>query len=156
MYVLSFGSVVGYGTPRAVDKLGTPPPAIVIKPVEAATAVFTTETPIILTQVLNDPPDLSNLFEFGNCTKLVADTIYVPVTGNANEWDDNARSLGFTVTDVPLPGAVAQTDRGAYGHVAYVEQVDGDEVLVKEANVLGLGVVDEHWYPASAFVYIYF
>lgn len=98
-----------------------------------------------------------NLFEWGNCTWGVASWINVPISGNANRWDDNARAKGYQVNPTePLPGAVAQSDAGYYGHVALVLAVAGDTVYVREMNVLGLGVVNESWYPRSHFSsYIY-
>jgi surface antigen len=60
--------------------------------------------------------------------------------GNAENWDDNAASLGFVIDNVPEVGAIAQwnpNESGAssWGHVACVEQVNGDgSVDVSEYN----------------------
>jgi surface antigen len=59
--------------------------------------------------------------------------------GNADKWDDNARSLGYVVDRTPVVGAIAQwepDDRGAakLGHVAYIAAVDGENVTVQEYN----------------------
>lgn len=58
---------------------------------------------------------------------------------NASNWDDNARKIGFLVNDQPAVGAVAQWNPGAQGvgsagHVAYVTEVNGDQVTVEEYN----------------------
>ena len=43
--------------------------------------------------------------------------------GNAANWDDVARRLGYRVDSVPAIGAVAQTDAGRVGHVAWVSDI---------------------------------
>ena len=55
--------------------------------------------------------------------------------GNANTWADRAARQGFLVDHNPAPGAVFQTSSGYYGHVGYVENVNGDgSVVVTEMN----------------------
>jgi peptidoglycan DL-endopeptidase CwlO len=46
--------------------------------------------------------------------------------GNANQWDDNARRANMRVDTNPEPGAIAVSNAGYYGHVMYVESVNGD------------------------------
>ena len=46
--------------------------------------------------------------------------------GNANQWDENARAMGLRVDRNPEPGAIAVSNSGYYGHVMYVESVNGD------------------------------
>lgn len=98
-----------------------------------------------------------NDYSWGNCTYGVASWISVPGDlGNANMWAYNANSEGFSVSNIPRVGAVAQTTVGYLGHVAEVIAVDGDTVTVKEMNYNGLGVVDERTTPVSDWTYIYF
>jgi hypothetical protein len=54
--------------------------------------------------------------------------------GNANTWDDNARSKGITVNSTPAVGAVVQWDSGAYGHVGYVDEVGNGWIKVSESH----------------------
>ncbi|KAL2160786.1 hypothetical protein VTH06DRAFT_983 [Thermothelomyces fergusii] len=54
--------------------------------------------------------------------------------GNANTWDEAAKSSGVTVNKTPKPGAIAQSNSGTYGHVAWVSAVSGDKVTVEEYN----------------------
>lgn len=55
--------------------------------------------------------------------------------GNAGTWGATARARGIPVDSRPAVGAVAWYGRSP-GHVAYVEQVNGDgSVLVSEMNV---------------------
>lgn len=58
---------------------------------------------------------------------------------NAENWDDNAKKLGYKVNKTPKPGAVAQWDAGAFGHshfghVAYVTKVEGTNITIEEYN----------------------
>ncbi|KAJ1962942.1 hypothetical protein GGI12_002352, partial [Dipsacomyces acuminosporus] len=53
---------------------------------------------------------------------------------NANTWDDAARKTQVTINSTPQVNAVAQTDNGRYGQVAWVTNVSGDEVTVEEYN----------------------
>ncbi|ORX69391.1 CHAP-domain-containing protein [Linderina pennispora] len=75
--------------------------------------------------------------------------------GNANEWDDAARSSGVTVSSTPKVGAVAQTNAGRFGHVAWVAKVDGDNVVVEEYNKGGTEHYGTRTVPKSSFNYIY-
>ena len=54
--------------------------------------------------------------------------------GNAANWDDVARRLGYRVDAVPAIGAVAQTDAGRVGHVAWVSAIGPGTVTVEEYN----------------------
>lgn len=54
--------------------------------------------------------------------------------GNANTWDECAKQTGVTINSTPKPGAVAQSNAGGYGHVAWVAAVDGDTVTIEEYN----------------------
>ena len=46
--------------------------------------------------------------------------------GNAYNWDDRARGAGFVVNHTPTAGTIGQVDGGPYGHVFWVESVNGD------------------------------
>lgn len=55
--------------------------------------------------------------------------------GNAYNWDDRARSAGYTVNHTPEVGSIGQVDSGAYGHVFWVESVNADgSISVTEYN----------------------
>jgi surface antigen len=75
--------------------------------------------------------------------------------GDANHWDDNARALGYRVDGVPAVGAVAQTDAGAAGHVAWVVAVGAGTVTVEEYNYAHAGFYDVRTVPASDFRYLH-
>lgn len=56
--------------------------------------------------------------------------------GNANNWGNAARQCGFTVDMTPKKGSVYWSDSGAYGHVAWVSEVNGNSVRIEEYNHL--------------------
>lgn len=96
-----------------------------------------------------------NGYDYGWCTWYVANKVAVPANwGNANTWDNYAASSGWTVSTIPKPGAVAQTDAGGLGHVAVVEAVSPDGTMIKYSDMNGLagwgatGYSD--WVPANA------
>ncbi len=74
--------------------------------------------------------------------------------GNGGQWVANAAAQGYATGSTPRAGAIAET----YGHVAYVESVNGNGTLViSEMNgPAGFGVVGTRTVPASQyFGYIY-
>lgn len=113
----------------------------------------------------------SNGYDFGYCTWYVANRISVPANwGNANTWANGAAATGWTVSTTPRAGAIAQTARGAEGHVAVVEAVSADGTQIKYSDMNGLAgwgreghswisgsyVSNGGWAPASRFEhYIY-
>lgn len=102
-----------------------------------------------------------NGYDYGYCTWYVANKVSVPANwGNANTWDNRAAISGWIVSSIPKPGAIAQTDRGSEGHVAYVEAVSDDGSMIKYSDMNGLAgwgrVGYSDWTPASHFEhYIY-
>jgi surface antigen len=102
-----------------------------------------------------------NGYTYGYCTWYVANKISVPANwGNANTWDNRAAISGWTVSGTPRPGAVAQTDRGSEGHVAFVEAVSDDGTMIKYSDMNGLAgwgrVGYSDWTSVSRFEhYIY-
>lgn len=103
------------------------------------------------------------------CTSFVAwrlhDRNHVPFNdyfrgprwGNADEWDDAARALHIPVNGRPAVGAVAQTDRGVAGHVAWVVAVgsNGRAVRIEQYNHGWAGRYSSEVRPTSAFRYIH-
>ncbi|AMY05537.1 LysM peptidoglycan-binding domain-containing protein [Staphylococcus condimenti] len=98
-----------------------------------------------------------NLYDWGQCTwhafNRRAETGQ-PISTywwNAENWADNARADGFTVNNQPSAGSILQTYEGPVGHVAYVEQVNGDgSILISEMNYnTAPGEVGYRTIPAS-------
>ena len=85
---------------------------------------------------------VGNHFAYGYCTWYVANRRPIPWYGNALEWWPNARAYGYAEGYAPAVGAVMVTRESGYGHVAYVESVNGDgSWTVSEMNYAGWGVV---------------
>jgi surface antigen len=99
----------------------------------------------------------ANGYAFGYCTWYVANRRNIPSNwGNANQWYYNAQASGFSVGSTPVPGAIAWTGAGYYGHVAYVESVSGGNVTISEMNYNGnWDRVTYRTVSASSFRYIY-
>lgn len=97
-----------------------------------------------------------NGYDPGWCTWYSANRVSVPMNwGNANTWDDRARNTpGWTVSQTPVVGAVAQSNRGWAGHVGVVEQVKVENgatyIIYSDMNGLAgfnrVGTSD--WVPA--------
>ncbi len=98
-----------------------------------------------------------NGYSYGYCTFYVASRRSVPGNwGNANAWYYNAQASGFAVGSTPVPGAIAWTGGGYYGHVGYVENVSGNMVTISEMNYNGgWNRVSSRTVPAGTFRYIY-
>lgn len=77
--------------------------------------------------------------------------------GNANQWDNNARAAGIPTGSTPRVGSVGVMNGGYYGHVAWVESVNGNTIRVSQYNWGVRGEYSEMTVSASAFdTYIYF
>jgi len=76
----------------------------------------------------------SRSFPWGQCTWYVAQKTYVPWSGHAKSWLANARQYGFQTGSEPVAGAIMATSESWYGHVAYVEAVNGDRVTISEMH----------------------
>jgi len=97
-----------------------------------------------------------NGYDYGYCTWYVANKISVPSNwGNANTWDNYAPGSGWTVSRVPVAGAIGQTNRGSEGHVGVVEAVSDDGAMIKYSDMNGLAgwgrVGYSEWVSASKF-----
>ncbi len=87
----------------------------------------------------------SNRFTSGYCTDWAArQTGWVDWHGNAKTWGSNAAANGHKVgKEYAATGAIVQTRESSYGHVAYVKEVKGNQVIISEMNYKGRGVVSE-------------
>jgi surface antigen len=83
----------------------------------------------------------ANHFSWGWCTYYVATRRYVPWNGDAHAWYYNAQAYGYAVGRTPSAGAIMVTWESWWGHVAYVESVDGSCWTVSEMNYRGFGVI---------------
>lgn len=101
---------------------------------------------------------VGNRYDYGYCTWYVYErraAIGRPVGsfwGNATSWAGFASSAGYQVDNTPAVGAVLQSSGGwgGYGHVAFVENVDGaGNVTVREMNYAGWNVVSSRTISAA-------
>ncbi|WP_210650275.1 CHAP domain-containing protein [Nocardioides sp. SYSU D00065] len=75
--------------------------------------------------------------------------------GNAENWDDVARRLGYRVDSVPAIGAVAQSDAGRVGHVAWVSAIGRGTVTIEEYNHATPGGYGVRTVPVGEFRYLH-
>ncbi|MGX7351480.1 N-acetylmuramoyl-L-alanine amidase [Enterococcus canis] len=95
----------------------------------------------------------SGSYPAGQCTWYVANRLAQlgkPVDdfmGNGGDWGSKAQRLGYEVQAKPFAGAAVSFSPGVlgadanYGHVAFVEAVTDQGVLISESNVKGLGKI---------------
>lgn len=97
---------------------------------------FEEVTEIAPTQAPGHPEQPGNTYESGSCTWGVKSwKPDVPNSwGNAKTWGPRAKADGWTVSDKPVVGAIAWSNRGEYGHVALVTAVLDGQVEIKEMN----------------------
>ena len=100
---------------------------------------------------VNGGGSCGNHFSYGYCTWYVANRRCIPWFGNAWEWYGNAQAYGYPVGHQARVGAVAVWDQrmSGYGHVAYVESVQGDGFTVSEMNYNAWGQVNSRFVPYS-------
>jgi surface antigen len=136
----------------------------VTAPSPAAPAAVATETPKAAPAPATRPfpqaqPAASSggHFPWGWCTWYVSTKRYVPWMGNAIEWYSNASSMGFPEGQTPKVGAIMVTRESWWGHVAYVESVDGNGgFTVSEMNYKGFGIVSQRHFNSNPSVLVGF
>ncbi|MDR2834254.1 MAG: glucosaminidase domain-containing protein [Streptococcaceae bacterium] len=101
----------------------------------------------------------SGSYPVGQCTWYVFNRIAQlggsvdDFMGNGGDWGASGLAKGYDVSHIPAVGdamsfapGVAGAD-ATYGHVAFVEAIGPDGVLISESNVKGLGVVSYRIIP---------
>ena len=97
--------------------------------------------------------------------KIASTGRYVPHfggAGNANQWPETAARHGIPSGSTPKAGAAAVKKIGTYGHVMYVESVNGDgTITISDYNRGWDGLyrgpdADGSRIPASGLTYVYF
>ena len=85
---------------------------------------------------------------------------YVPHfggAGNANQWPSTAARHGIPSGSTPKVGSAAVMNIGYYGHVMYVESVNGDgTITVSDYNFAWDGLYRHYTRSASGLTYVYF
>lgn len=77
--------------------------------------------------------------------------------GNANQWEGTVAGYGISSGSTPKRGAAAVLYVGEYGHVMYVESVNGDgTITVSDYNLAWDGLYRNYTRSASGLTYIYF
>jgi surface antigen len=69
---------------------------------------------------------------------------------NAENWDENARAIGFRVNRRPKVGSVMVRNSGTYGHVAMVARVAPGRIFVEQYNAGGTHTYSKQWLDVSS------
>ena len=105
------------------------------------------------------PGSRANGYPYGWCTYYVATRRYVPSSwGNAKYWLNSAKRAGYSTGSEAAAGAIVVTSESGWGHVAFVESVNGDSITVAEMNYEGWGVTSRRTISAHSGVirgYVY-
>ncbi len=91
----------------------------------------------------------SHVFPAGQCTRYVAGKLIIPWNGNASTWLTKAESMGYETSESPKQGSVIVTTEGRYGHVAVVEEIRGDKMIISEMNYEGWGKASTREVPIN-------
>lgn len=81
------------------------------------------------------------------CTWYVSTRRAVGQWNNASDWAWQAERDGYTVSTTPISGSIAWK----YGHVAFVESVSGDTMVVSEANYDSRGSIRTIEVPVGSY-----
>lgn len=139
----------------------TPPeaPVSVSSPQVAQVANSEPTTSYTAPQTVTRPsPGGPNAYAYGWCTWWVKEKRpdIGGYWGNAVSWLGSASAAGYSTGSVPVPGSIAYTPEGPYGHVAYVESVNGNTVTISEMGYgYTSGRLNYRTVHASSFTYIY-
>lgn len=77
--------------------------------------------------------------------------------GNARQWPSTVAAYGIQSGSAPRAGSVAMWPIGYYGHVMYVESVNGDgTITVSDYNLEWDGLYRKYTRSAAGLTYIYF
>lgn len=138
------------------DKITIPQPAEQLKRDLPAVVALPVKTPGVAPLRSYDG---SNTYDYGYCTWYVKNRRGASLPnglGNANTWYSRASAMGMAVGSIPKRGAVGTTTRGAFGHVVYVESVNGDGTInISEMNSPTWGKTTYRTANAGEFSYIY-
>lgn len=109
----------------------------------------TKNTPVGARNQLGSPS--LDWWDYHSCTWYVASRRPVGFWNNATSWLKQAKRDGWATGSTPVVGAIAWET----GHVAYVEAIDGNQILISERNLDLKGSYSERWVSASGWSFIY-
>ena len=124
---------------------------------DAAVAIAAPETAAIIDSTLiqrhtfyrHETGDIGCSYPYGQCTwwaYVRRHQLGLPCGsyfGNAKEWVESAEERGYSISDSPQPGDIVVFQPGQefadpnFGHVAIVESVLGDSIIISECSAGG-------------------
>jgi|GEM_PF-1279457 len=82
-------------------------------------------------------------FFAGQCTWYVARKYCLTFSGHAKSWLANASRAGYAIGNTPRIGAIVSTKESYYGHVAIVEEIKSNSIIISEMNHVKPWVVNK-------------
>ena len=109
-----------------------------------APVMIQTEVSVKVEGPIEPPPSLTSVKYYGNgtCVPYARQRTGVKLYGWAGSFLEKAEEKGYTVTEVPQIGCVMVTSEGG-GHVAVVEDITEEGILISEQNYEGLYIVSK-------------
>lgn len=86
----------------------------------------------------------------GQCTWYVAQKYCLTFTGNAKSWLANASRAGYPIGKEPAVGAIVSIKESWVGHVAIIEEIKENTLVISEMNHLGPWKVDKREIPKNS------
>lgn len=92
---------------------------------------------------LENAPGPTRSYGNGSCMPYARERSGINVFGSACTIWERAGALGLATSTIPIVGGVIVTTEGNCGHVAVVESIDGDNLLISEQNYKGIYLVSD-------------
>ena len=130
--------------------------AVVLSFVITMGVLFVTDSPGVMEMV--DAATNPYSGGYSNCTwtawQLTYDRLGIALpgfTGNAIGWYQGAINAGYQVDGNPSVNSICVWENGSYGHVAFVTQVNGNQIYVLEGGYGQPAGYHEGWAPSSGY-----
>lgn len=138
--IIAFNGIPADGTIKKGQDLIIPDGKIIMpKPqrrVLASSVSANTFTPKSSGKSITTYKGARHRFPYGYCTYYVATRYNIPWSGNAKSWLAKARAYGFATGNEPRVGSIVVTRESWWGHVAIVEKVYPNKIVISEMNHL--------------------
>lgn len=145
-YIIILTIILSLTTPRlcheAFDNCCPPPAPTTLKPEhqEALLLVVSKE----FAPEIKKP--VSYAYGNGSCVPYARYKTGIQLTGWAGTLLERANEAGYATSTIPAQGGMLITSEGG-GHVAVVEEVKGDAIVISEQNYVGRGIVSTREIP---------
>lgn len=114
---------------------------------------------LLVTEITPPEREVKNVRWFGNgsCVPYARRRTGIKLYGWAKYFMEDAEKAGYATSSTPVKGGMVTTTEGG-GHVAVVEEIKGDKLVISEQNFKGYYIVSYREISATSSVikgYIY-